>query len=74
MDGFMKPKIMRNLVILEKCLNLNDQFKQLSLQYKIFSQRINDDIMKDESTNPNTVCDIASNKQIETRKLYNMNG
>jgi len=40
---------LRNLVILEKCGNLKDQFQKVSVQKKIFSQSILDDIMKDES-------------------------
>ena len=49
MDGFMKHKIMQNLVLLGKRLNLNDRFQKLSVQKKIFFQRILDDILKGES-------------------------
>ena len=45
----MKYKIMRNVVTMEKCLNLNDHFQKLFEQKKIFSQRMLDDTMKDES-------------------------
>ena len=44
----MKHKMMRNLVILEKCLNLNDHFQKPSVQKKIFPQRMLDDTVKDE--------------------------
>ena len=49
MNVFEKETIMRNLVTLEKCLNLNDQFKKLSVQRRSFSQRMVDDIMKRDS-------------------------
>ena len=49
MDGFMKHKIMQSLVILEKCLNLNDRFQKWSIQKKIFSQRMINDIIQHES-------------------------
>ena len=45
----MKHKIMRNLVNLEKCLNLNDQFQKLSRQKKIFCKAMLDNVMKGES-------------------------
>ena len=48
-DGSEKQKLMRNLVTLEKCLNLNDQFQKLSLQKKFFSERMHDNIMEDDS-------------------------
>ena len=40
---------MWNLVTLEKCLNLKDLFQELSMQRKIFSKRILNDMLKDES-------------------------
>ena len=49
MNGLEKQKIIRILVTLEKCLNLNDHLQKLSVQKKIFFQRMLDDIMKDES-------------------------
>lgn len=49
MNVFEKETIMQNLVTLEKCLNLNDRFKKLSVQRRIFSQRMVDDIMKRDS-------------------------
>ena len=52
MEGFMKHKIMQNLVILEKFLNLNDRFKKLSMQWKVFSQLL-DNVMKYESPTMN---------------------
>ena len=36
-------------MIMGKCLNLNGRLQRLSVQKKIFSQRILDDIKKDES-------------------------
>lgn len=49
MNVFEKETIMQNLVTFEKCLNINDQFKKLSVQRRIFSQRMVDDIMKRDS-------------------------
>ena len=48
MTGFEKQKIIRNLVTLEKCLIL-DNFLVLSLQRKIFSKKMLNDVMKKES-------------------------
>jgi len=42
MEGFMKHKIIWNLVILEKC------FQKLSVQKKLLFQRMLDDVLKDE--------------------------
>ena len=49
MTGFDEQKIIRKIVNLEKCLILDDDFLELSLQRKIFSQRILNDIMRNES-------------------------
>ncbi|KAK2710751.1 hypothetical protein QYM36_012057, partial [Artemia franciscana] len=40
-----KKKIKRNLVALEKKLKLDDQFQRLSVQKRMFSQEMMDDIM-----------------------------
>ena len=49
MDGFEKERIMGNLVFMEKSLILDDDFLELSIQRKIFSQGILVDIMKSDS-------------------------
>ena len=49
MNVFEKETIMQNPVTFEKFLNLNDQFKKLSVQRRIFSQRMVDEIMKRDS-------------------------
>ena len=52
-NEFQKQKIMRNLVTLDIRLNLNDQFQKLLVQKTIFSQRILDNIIKNESSSLN---------------------
>ena len=49
MPGFENQKIIQNLVTLENCLILNDNFLELSLQRKIFSQRMFHDRMRNKS-------------------------
>ena len=49
MIGFEKQKILRNLVKLEKCLVLDDDFLELSLQRKIFSLEMLNSIMGTDS-------------------------
>ncbi|XP_065557818.1 uncharacterized protein LOC136025759 [Artemia franciscana] len=44
-----KKKIKRNLVALEKKLKLDDQFQRLSVQKRMFSQEMMDDIMEEDS-------------------------
>ena len=44
-----KQKIIRSLVTLERSLILNDDFQELSIQRKIFSQIMLNDIMKNDS-------------------------
>ena len=46
MVEFERQNIIQNLVTLEKCLILDDDFLDLSLQMKIFSRGILKDIMK----------------------------
>ena len=45
MDRFENQKILRNVVKLEQWLVLDDEFLELSLQRKMFSREILDDIM-----------------------------
>ena len=47
--GFEKQKIIWSLGILEKYLILNDDFLEFSLQRKIFSQKVLNDIMRNKS-------------------------
>ena len=49
MNKFEKERIRSNLVIMEKHLILDDDFLELSLQRKIFSQGTLDNIMKTDS-------------------------
>ena len=49
MTGFNKQNILRNLVKLKKCLVLDDDFLELYLQRKIFSHRLLNDILRNES-------------------------
>ena len=49
MAGFEKQKIMQDLETLEKCLILDDDFQEFSLQRKTFSQRLLNDIMRNDS-------------------------
>ena len=49
MLGFDKQKNIRNLVTLAKFLILDDDFLELSLPRKIFSQRMLNDIMRNDS-------------------------
>ena len=49
MAGFEKPNIIENLVPLEKCLIVDDDFKELFLQREIFSQRMLNDIRENVS-------------------------
>ena len=49
MDRFEKDRIMRNLVLMEKRLILDDDFLELSIQRKIFSRGMLVDIMKTDS-------------------------
>jgi hypothetical protein len=49
MDRFEKEKIRGNIVFMEKRLVLDDDFLELSVQRKIFSQGIHVDIMKTDS-------------------------
>jgi hypothetical protein len=46
---FENQKILRNLVKLENCLILDDNFLELSLQQKIFSREMLNDIMGTDS-------------------------
>ena len=49
MNEFEKERIMSNLVIMEKCLIIDDDFLELSFQRKIFSQGTLDNIIKTDS-------------------------
>ena len=49
----MKHKIMQNLAIVGKCLDVDDHLQKLSIQKKIFSQRMLDDIIKNKSSTLN---------------------
>ena len=49
MNKFEKERVRSNLVIMEKHLILDDDFLELSLQRKIFSQGTLDNIMKTDS-------------------------
>jgi hypothetical protein len=49
MEGFEKKTIMRNLVFMEKRLILDDDFLELSIQRKIFSQEMLVNIIKTDS-------------------------
>ena len=49
MIGFEKQKILRNLVKLENCLVLDDDFLELSLQRKIFSLEMLNSIIGTDS-------------------------
>jgi len=49
MDRFEKDRIMRNLILMEKRLILDDDFLKLSIQRKILSQGMLVDIMKTDS-------------------------
>jgi len=49
MTGIDEQKIIRKIVNLEKCLILDDDLLELSLQRKIFSQRMLNDLMRNES-------------------------
>ena len=49
MDRFEKDRIMRNLILMEKRLILDDDFLELSIQRKIFSRGMLVDIMKTDS-------------------------
>ena len=53
MLGYEKQKIIRNLVTLKNFFTVDDDFQDLSLQRKIFSQRILNDIMKNDSLSLN---------------------
>ena len=48
MIGFDKKKIIRNLVTLEKCLIIDDDVLELSLQRKISSQGMLNDTIKND--------------------------
>ena len=49
-SGFEKKnKIIQNLVTMEKCLKVDENFLQLFFQRKIFSQGMLNDIMRNES-------------------------
>jgi hypothetical protein len=49
MNKFEKERVRSNLVIMEKHLILDDDFLELSLQRKIFSQETLHNIMKTDS-------------------------
>jgi hypothetical protein len=49
LPSIKQQKIIWNLVTLEKCLNPNAHFQELSVQSEFFFQRMLDDIMKDTS-------------------------
>ena len=49
MDGFEKQKILQNFVRLKKYLNLNDQYQKLSVEKKMFSGRMLDNNMENDS-------------------------
>ena len=66
----MKHKIMGNLVIFEKCLILNHRLQKLFMKKKIFSQRMLDDIMIDESPTLNYCMVLMSHGQNVFPQFY----
>ena len=59
MLGYEKQKIIWNLVSLKNFLTVDDDFQELSLQRKIFSQRILNDIMKNDSLSLNYCLELV---------------
>jgi hypothetical protein len=49
MIGFKKKKILRNLVILEKCLDVNVEFQMLTIRKKVFSEKMLEILMENET-------------------------
>ena len=72
MSGSENKRIIRNRVTLEKYFIIDDDFLELSLQRKIFSQRMLNDIMRSESPSLNYCMKLFSRGQDAFARFINI--